>query len=1303
MSSLTVTYKYVYNDYEPWRFQWVSDDEPKAPRSPGQAPPSLDYVPGPEHQPSPNYVPGPEEPEQAPLSPDNVPEPEYPEYLAPSVGIKSLLEVTTAQVRVTAAKQNLLLLNLSTYGGCIKSAYAQTRRNAKLHLQITKVVKGVETIITPTTAEEKAQRRLELKARGTLLMGIPNEHQLKFNSIKDAKSLLQAVEKRNKPEIDTLSLDDLYNNMKIYEPEVKGTSSSSTNTQNVAFVSSNSTSSTNGAVNTTHGATTASTQATAVNSTTIDNLSDVVICAFFAKEMDLRWQMAMLTMRARRFLQNTGRKFSMNGTETIGFDKSKVECYNYHKRGHFSRECRAPRNQENMNRENTRRVVPVETTTSNALVSYGGSCYDWRNFMPLKPNLSLSGLEEFVNEPTVKKPVVETSEAKASADKPKVVKKNFGPPLIEDWISDSEDEAESKPKIEKKIVKPSFAKIEFVKSKEEEKGVDDSGCSRHMTGNMSYLTNFEEIDGGYVAFGGIPKGENTGIVQSRTSNFDFENVYFAFFLATKYETSGILKSFITGIENLIDQRVKVIRCDNRTEFKNKEMNKFCERKGIKREFSVARTPQQNGVAERKNRTLIEASRTMLVDSKLPNLFGEAVNTACKFDDKADEGFFVGYSINSKAFRVFNNRTRIVEENLHVQFNENTPNIAGSRPNWLFDIDELTKSMNYKQVVAGNQSNGNAGIKACDDAGKARRETSSPDAGFKPSEDNEKRVTKEPRKEGGDPINVVSSNTRIELLNDPSMPKLEDIVYSDNYEDVGAEADMNNLNTFMPVSPIPTTRIHKDHPVEQIIGDLNSAPQTRIMTKNLEEHGLFNTVQQRTNHKDFQNCLFACLLLQEEPKKVIHTLKDPSWIEAMQDGSFYNSNFKRWMSRMLFFLVRLKRKSMFVKPPGFEDPDYPVGLQSKKRHFMDCIKLQELATNQKFNFSKYIFESMVKNLDSAGKFLMYPRFVQVFLDNQLEGMINHNRIYIAPSHTKKVFANMKRQGKDFCGRVTPLFLTMMVQAQQEHGERSDMPTIISPSTSQPQRKQRPRKPKRKDTKIPQSSVLVENVADEAVYEERDNSLERATTTTTGLEAEQDRGNISKTQSKATPNEPSSIGTSSGGGPGRQDTMGDTIAQTRSENVSKFSNDLLLTGVNTPQSGEDSLLYNVGLSARINSSDDEASLGDQEDASKQGRKIHDIDADEDITLENVHDADMFGVHNLDGDEVFVETEGPMVNAAITTSTILVSAAKDLSDADMTLAQALVELKSTKPKAVTTTTTTTTTIVTRPKAKRACYSSE
>ncbi|GKG21689.1 hypothetical protein Tco_0384284, partial [Tanacetum coccineum] len=134
------------------------------------------------------------------------------------------------------------------------------------------------------------------------------------------------------------------------------------------------------------------------------------------------------------------------------------------------------------------------------------------------------------------------------------------------------------------------------------------------------------------------------------------------------------------------------------------------------------------------------------------------------------------------------------------------------------------------------------------------------------------------------------------------------------------------------------------------------------------------------------------------------------------------------------------------------------------------------------------------------------------------------------------------------------------------------SITQPSSSQSQKKQTPRKPLRKNIEVPQPSGSTDNVADEAVNEEMDDSLERAATTATSLDAEQDRGNINKTQSKATPNEPSSPGTSSGGGPRCQETMGDTSARTRFERVSKTSNDPLLAGVNTPRSGEDSLKLN-----------------------------------------------------------------------------------------------------------------------------------
>nr|GEZ67648.1 hypothetical protein [Tanacetum cinerariifolium] len=255
---------------------------------------------------------------------------------------------------------------------------------------------------------------------------------LKFNSIKDAKKLLEAIEKRfgrnvatkktqrnllkqqfenftalcsemldqtfdmlqklrNKVDLDTVSMDDLYNNLMVYELKVKGMSSSSSSTQNMAFMSSsnNNTSSTNGVVNTAqavnidHEVSTASTQVNDTYSTNIDNLNDM-------EKMDLRCQMAMLTIRARRFLKKTRRKHIVNGNMTIGFDKSNVECYNYHKRGHFARECRASTNQDNKYKENSKRSVPVKTSTSTGLVScdsLGG--YDWSDQVEERLNYTL--------------------------------------------------------------------------------------------------------------------------------------------------------------------------------------------------------------------------------------------------------------------------------------------------------------------------------------------------------------------------------------------------------------------------------------------------------------------------------------------------------------------------------------------------------------------------------------------------------------------------------------------------------------------------------------------------------------------------------------------------------------------------------------------------------------------------------------------------------------------------------------------------------------------------------------------------
>ncbi|GKB21854.1 hypothetical protein Tco_0855777, partial [Tanacetum coccineum] len=308
----------------------------------------------------------------------------------------------------------------------------------------------------------------------------------------------------------------------------------------------------------------------------------------------------------------------------------------------------------------------------------------------------------------------------------------------------------------------------------------------------------------------------------------------------------------------------------------------------------------------------------------------------------------------------------------------------------------------------------------------------------------------------------------------------------------------------------------------------------------------------------------------------------------------------------------------------------------------------LATNQKFNFSKYIFESMLKNLENmSGKFLMYPRFVQVFLDKQLEGMSNHNRIYVTPSHTKKIFGNMRKVGKGFSGRVTPLFPTMVVQNQEELGEGSVIPTDPqhTPTSIQPspqtKKTQKPRKPRRKDTQVPQPSGPTDRVSDEAVYKELDDSL---------------------------------------------------VMSAGSENVSKLSNDLLLARGNTLRSGEDSLKLQklmalcTTLQSRVLALETTKTTQANEIDSLKRRvkklerrnksrthelkrlykgRIADIDADARINLVSTHfdaDTDMFGVHDLDGDEVLAEPEVTIKDV-------------NLSVDEVTLAQALASLKSAK----------------------------
>ncbi|GJZ87984.1 putative ribonuclease H-like domain-containing protein [Tanacetum coccineum] len=969
---------------------------------------------------------------------------------------------------------------------------------------------------------------------------------------------------RNKPDLDTMIFDDLYNNFKIVEQEVKGTASSSSNLQNIAFVSSPS--STN-EVNTAYGVSTANTQvspastqvSTASTQVSTANLSDDTVYAFLAsqpnmsqlvhedleqihkddlEEMDLKWQLALLSMKIRRGTRN--------------------------------------QDSRNRNQDNSRRTVNVEETSSKAMLAIDGAGFDWSymaddevptnmalmafsdsEFNKSKFNLAnykrgLASVEErlifykkneviFCEQLAILKRDISYKDSETSVIKGELEKRSQIPdksrkglgfikespdtPLVKELVSDD--------KLEKKTIFPTVAKIEFVRAKQQEKpvrkpvkyakmyrpkavntvrpnsavvnamranqghqqkedqGYVDSGCSRHMTGNMSYLSDFKEFDGGYVTFrGGAKGGKITGKGTLKTGKLDFEDVYFVkelqfnlfsvsqmcdkknsvlftdtacfvlspdfklpdesqvllkvprknnmysvdmknivpkesltclvakatldesmlwhrrlghvnfktinklvkdnlvrglpskyfendqtcvaclkgkqhkasckskiqnsitqplfmlhmdlfgptfvsslmnkkyclvvtddysrftwvFFLATNDETSGILKSFRTKIENLVDKKVKIIRFDNGTEFKNK--NRVL-------------------VVKPHNKTPYELFRGRTHPLSFMKPFGchviilNTIDYLGKFDGKSDEGFFVGYSLNSKAFRVYNIRTIKVEESLHIKFLEDKPIIAGTEES--IGVGHSSKETGssqdcilmplWKDGSLFDSSSKNASNNEPQPSSDARKK----DDGVRKENgiDNQERPKNSSQDINtiGPSINTASTNITTSSLNintvslnintvsptvtsawsndsqtEPDMFSLGDnatleATHADFFGDE-IEVDMSNITTTYPIPSNPNTRIHKDHSLDHVIGDVQSRVQTRRMIKTSNEQGFISAIYEGKTHEDLHTCLFACFLSQVEPKKVIQALTDPSWIEAMQDELLQNKKDER---------------------------------------------------------------------------------------------------------------------------------------------------------------------------------------------------------------------------------------------------------------------------------------------------------------------------------------------------------------------------------------------------------------------------
>nr|GEV93198.1 retrovirus-related Pol polyprotein from transposon TNT 1-94 [Tanacetum cinerariifolium] len=450
---------------------------------------------------------------------------------------------------------------------------------------------------------------------------------------------------RNKPDIETLSMDDLYNNLKVYEAKIKGQSSLGFNSHNVAFVSSENTSNINGTVTAAHDIFAYGSKEQPSASSYVDD----VMFSFFAsqsntpqldnedleqididdlEEMDLKWQVAIITIRVKKFMKRTGRNLNFNGKEPVGFDKTKVKCYNCHRVRHFARECHAPRNQGNRIADNERRVVPVKTPASALVVQDGLGGYDWSYQAKEGPtdfalmaysSDSANSLNSELNFYPHTHPESDSQSSMIGA---------LDLTVLESSNPAKDREVRLMLNNAKRVNHQNFSKMTHPHPKRNfvptavatksgqvlvnaaNQNLAASTSTAKPKGNPQYTLQDQGIfDSGCSSLKG---GKITGKGKIRTGKLDFED--------------------------------------------------FRRMKGIKREFSVSRIPQQNRVAKRNNRTLIEAARTMLADSVLPTTFwAKAVNTACyvqnrvlvtKPHNKTPYELLIGRSPNIEFIRPF---------------------------------------------------------------------------------------------------------------------------------------------------------------------------------------------------------------------------------------------------------------------------------------------------------------------------------------------------------------------------------------------------------------------------------------------------------------------------------------------------------------------------------------------------------------------------------------------------------------------------------------------------------------------------
>ncbi|GJX79780.1 ribonuclease H-like domain-containing protein [Tanacetum coccineum] len=681
-----------------------------------------------------------------------------------------------------------------------------------------------------------------------------------------------------------------------------------------------------------------------------------------------------------------------------------------------------------------------------------------------------------------------------------------------------------------------------------------------MTGNKAYLAEYQDYNGGPVAFGGS-KGYITGKGKIKTGKLDFEDVcfvkelqHFNLFsvsqmcdkknkvLFTDTECLVLSSDFKLPDENQVLLRIPRqnnmysfnlenivpsggLACliakatvDESNKWHRRDIIEFCGSKGIKREYSNARTPQQNRVAERKNKTLIEAARTMLADSFLPNTFwAEAVSTACyvlnrvlvtkpqnktpyelitgkipiisyirpfgchvtilntidhlgKFEGKSDEGFLVGYSLNSKAFRVYNLETKRVEENLHINFLENKPNVAGKGPNWLFDLDYLTDSMNYQPVRSENHANKNAGPEEANhragtqdniDAGNSEKEANTAQDYFVlPIYSSYTSTVK--RSEAKNEGEKHTKDTGLKTNEEPEFAQsTEDLLLQAGAARATSTNTVNTVSTPLstanpsnvfgtggPSNPNLTNYADQDYSQIPALEDIYGNSNDGIFTNaSYDDEG---TVADFTNLESTMN----------KTEKLLAVLVDLTLMGRRLSYKWFIE-----IKRLQEELVRQKSKQEILKK-SFD-------FANVKTASTDPLEIKALVKDEEAICACSRFRSLQSLPSKCSQEICLRRLISLAMQkaHHLWSNFSYKRRICAASQLA-----IASFGKHFSRKVTHLFATMLVQPTKDEGAPSERPSEAQPTPSPAPTSEVPNEPQTDSSPAHTSEVPIEQQTD-----------------------------------------------------------------------------------------------------------------------------------------------------------------------------------------------------------------------------------